>query len=315
MEPVAREPVTEARNPRSMELDTLSALEIVTLMNDEDARVAAAVRAQLPQVARAVELMAGRLRAGARVFYVGAGTSGRIGALDAAEWGPTFGVDEDLVQVILAGGPAALLEPSEAAEDDEPGGAEAVRAKVRPGDVVVGLSASGSTPFVLGALREARRLGAATVAVACNRPADVEAYADVAILPVVGPEVLTGSTRLKAGTAQKMVLNMLSTAAMVQLGKVYQNLMVDLRPANRKLVERAVRAITQATGVGEAQAREAFAACGGEVKTAIVMILAGVQPPEARRRLARSGGFVRGALATGPQDRGPSPDAGGEGQG
>ncbi|MBE3598436.1 MAG: N-acetylmuramic acid 6-phosphate etherase [Limnochordaceae bacterium] len=288
---------TEARNPKSYRLDTMSTLEIVSLMNQEDAEVVRAVGAVLPEIARAAELVADRLRAGGRVYYVGAGTSGRIGALDAAEWRPTFGVEPDTVQAVLAGGERTLRAAAEEAEDDEEAGRQAMLERVKPGDVVVGLAASGDTPFVMGALRGARERGAVTIGVACNRPAGIEPLVDVAILPVPGAEVLTGSTRLKAGTAQKMVLNMISTAAMVRLGKVYENLMVDMRPTNRKLVKRALRAIQQATGAPEEQVAQAFEAAGHEVKTAIVMLLAGVGVDEARALLHQAGGWVRQAVA------------------
>ncbi|HEY8426653.1 MAG TPA: N-acetylmuramic acid 6-phosphate etherase [Limnochordales bacterium] len=287
---------TESHNPLSRDLDRLSSFEIARLMNQEDALVATAVRDELPAIARAIDLAASTLAAGGRVVYVGAGTSGRLGMLDASEWQPTFGVDPDVVRVILAGGPQAAFSPVEDAEDDEQEGYRRVRETVRSGDLVVGLTASGRTPFVMGALRAARDVGARTVSIACNRPSPIEALADVAIAPVVGPEVLAGSTRLKAGTAQKMVLNMISTGAMVRLGKVYRNLMVDMRATNEKLRRRALRMVMAATGCSEEQALDALARAGMHVKTAIVMLLAGVGVEEARARLAAAGGFVRRAV-------------------
>ena len=287
---------TEARNPLTNRLDEVSAFEIARLMNREDSLVALAVRDELPAIARAIELAASCLAGGGRVIYVGAGTSGRIGLLDASEWQPTFGVDPDMVKVVLAGGPQAAFAPVEEAEDDEQEGYRRTRELARPGDLVVGLTASGRTPFVIGGLRAARDVGARTVSISCNRPSPVEALADVAIAPVVGPEVLAGSTRLKAGTAQKMVLNMLSTGAMVRLGKVYQNLMVDMRATNEKLRRRAVRMVQEATGCTEDEAQQALLEAGMHVKTAIVMILAGVSAQEARARLQAAGGFVRRAI-------------------
>ena len=287
---------TESHNPLSRDLDRLSSFEIARLMNQEDALVALAVRDELPAIARAIDLAAATLAAGGRVVYVGAGTSGRLGMLDASEWQPTFGVDPDVVRVILAGGPQAVHSPVEDAEDDEQEGYRRVRETVRSGDLVVGLAASGRTPFVVGALRAARDVGARTVSIACNRPSPIEALADVAIAPVVGPEVLAGSTRLKAGTAQKMVLNMISTGAMVRLGKVYRNLMVDMLATNDKLRRRALRMVRAATGCTEEQAADALSRAGMHVKTAIVMLLAGVGVEEARARLVAAGGFVRRAV-------------------
>ncbi|MFN2129273.1 MAG: N-acetylmuramic acid 6-phosphate etherase, partial [Anaerolineae bacterium] len=238
----ANVPSTEAPNPRTSDIDTLSSLEIVTLINDEDARVAGAVRAQLPEIAHAVDAIVGRLQRGGRLFYFGAGTSGRLGVLDASEMPPTFSVPRDLVQGWIAGGDSALRRSAEAAEDDAAAGAQAVRkANVTEADVVVGIAASGTTPWVLGAVTEARERGAATIGLTCNPDAPLAHAAEMAIVPVVGPEVIAGSSRMKAGTAQKMVLNMLSTATMIRLGKVYGNLMVDVRPTNDKLRRRAAR--------------------------------------------------------------------------
>ena len=294
----ANVPSTEAPNPRTSDIDTLSSLEIVTLINDEDARVAGAVRAQLPEIAHAVDAIVGRLQRGGRLFYFGAGTSGRLGVLDASEMPPTFSVPRDLVQGWIAGGDSALRRSAEAAEDDAAAGAQAVRkANVTEADVVVGIAASGTTPWVLGAVTEARERGAATIGLTCNPDAPLAHAAEMAIVPVVGPEVIAGSSRMKAGTAQKMVLNMLSTATMIRLGKVYGNLMVDVRPTNDKLRRRAARILQQAAGVDAETARAALEETGYEVKPALVMLLSGVDAGEARRRLDGAGGLVRRAIA------------------
>ncbi|MCL6500096.1 MAG: N-acetylmuramic acid 6-phosphate etherase [Firmicutes bacterium] len=288
---------TEQPNPRTADLDRLPVPEVVRLINEEDATVAEAVRQALPEVARAAELLADRLARGGRVFYVGAGTSGRIGWLDAVEWAPTFGVEPDCVQVVVAGGIGSTVEASSELEDDGELGARDLQAQgPRADDVVVGIAASGRTPYVLGALRAARDAGCATVAV-CNNPhSPMEALADVAVVVRTGPEVVAGSTRMKAGTAQKMVLNMLSTAAMVRLGKVYRNLMVDVRPLNRKLVARASRIVAQAAGVSAREAEELLERAGRNVKVAIVMARTGCGPEEAAARLRAAGGQVRVAL-------------------
>jgi len=288
--------VTEGRSPYT-ELDALSTREILEIINLEDRKVPEAVGKEIPKIERAVELIVGAFAKGGRLFYIGAGTSGRLGVLDASECPPTFGVSHDLVQGIIAGGDAALRHSSEEAEDRPEGGAQDIaRAGVGPDDVVVGIAASGRTPYVLGALAEARRRGAATVALVCNPKAEIEAYADVVIAPVVGPEVLMGSTRMKAGTAQKLVLNMLSTTAMIRSGKAYSNLMVDLQAANDKLKVRALRIIRLATGCTQQEAEEAFRATKGRAKPAIVMLLAGVGAEKAEALLEEAGGFVRRAL-------------------
>lgn len=289
--------ITEARNPRTAAIDTLSAEEIVTLINDEDARVAPAVRQEIPHIARAVEVIVERLRSGGRLFYFGAGTSGRLGVLDASEMPPTYSVPPELVQGLIAGGDVALRRAVEGAEDDVQAGAEAARqAGVGLTDAVVGIAASGTTPWVLGAIAEAQRRGAATVALTCNPDSPLARAAEVTIAPLVGPEVIAGSSRMKAGTAQKMVLNILSTATMVRLGKVYGNLMVDMQPTNAKLRRRAVGILRQAAGADAETARAALEATGYEVKPALVMLLAGVDAVEARRRLASAGGLVRRAV-------------------
>lgn len=288
---------TEAQNSESQELDTLPPLEAVRLMNRMDRDVSATVEAILPDIARAVDRIGAALRDGGRLFYIGAGTSGRLGVLDASECPPTFSTEPWQVQGIMAGGDDALRNPIEGAEDDGPAGAAAMdEREVGPQDVVVGISASGSAPYVRGALRRARERGAVTVGIANNRPAALEAESDIALLAVTGPEILSGSTRLKAGTAQKMILNMLSTLGMVQAGKVYGNLMVDVKPTNRKLRDRAVRIVCRVCGCGDAEALAALEAGGWRVKVALVMLQSSLSADDAILRLERSGGFVRRAL-------------------
>jgi N-acetylmuramic acid 6-phosphate etherase len=297
-------PITEEDNPRTAAIDTLSSLEIVRLINNEDARVAEAVRRELPQIARAVDLIVERLRRGGRLLYFGAGTSGRLGVLDASEMPPTFGVSPALVQGYIAGGDSALRRSSEGAEDDEEAGAQcARRAGIGLYDVALGIAASGSTPWVLGALRAARATGAAIVTLTCAPGSVLAKMGDISLVLVVGPEVIAGSSRMKAGTAQKMVLNMLSTATMIRLGKVYGNLMIDLHPTNAKLRRRARRILQQVAGVDAARAERALAQADGQVKTALVTLLAGVGVKEAQRRLSAAAGFVRYAI----KDR-PYPD-------
>ncbi|MFH1085845.1 MAG: N-acetylmuramic acid 6-phosphate etherase [Chloroflexota bacterium] len=288
---------TEARNPNSTNLDELDSLGIVTLMNREDAQVIEAVRSVLPMIAQAVDVIAARLAQGGRLLYFGAGTSGRLGVLDASECPPTFGTLPEQVQGFIAGGPQALTRSIEGAEDETEAGAAVARdeAHVGPLDVVVGIAASGRTPWAIGALRVARAAGAATIGLVCNPATPIHDEVDLCIAPTPGPEVLTGSTRLKAGTAQKLVLNMLSTASMVQLGKVYSNLMVDVRPTNTKLRARAVRILHDAVAVDEERARDLLEASGWEVKAALVMARAGVDVEEARRRLCAARGNVRAA--------------------
>ncbi|HEX2914322.1 MAG TPA: N-acetylmuramic acid 6-phosphate etherase [Chloroflexia bacterium] len=288
---------TEASNPASRNLDQLSALEIVRLMNKEDAGVAGAVSHELDHIAQAVDIITEHMKQGGRLIYMGAGTSGRLGVLDASECPPTFNTSPEQVIGWIAGGPDAMSNAVESAEDNvEMGRQDVINLKVTAKDAIVGLTASGRTPYVMGALVYARELGAAAIAVTCNRPAAVEEVADVTIALDTGPEVLAGSTRLKAGTAQKMVLNMLSTAVMVRLGKTYGNLMVDMRPTNAKLRRRAARIVAEATGVAEVTAAETLQNCDGETRTAIVSLLAGVSPEQARQRLEASGGFVRQAI-------------------
>lgn len=289
--------ITEQRNPKSMQLDAMSTSQILELINDEDGTVAGAVRRALSEIARATELVTESIHNGGRVFYVGAGTSGRIGSLDASEWRPTFGTDPDLVQVLIAGGSSATVDAASGFEDDAELGARDVKSRgVRRGDMVVGLAASGRTPYVIGALRAARSAGAATVGICCNPDAPMTTVVDVAIVAVVGPEVLTGSTRMKAGTAQKLILNMISTAAMVRLGKVYSNLMVDMAPANKKLLDRGRRIVAEAASIPVSEAAKVLEAAGSRVKPAIVMAVLRCDLKAAEQRLARAGGFVRKAL-------------------
>ena len=288
---------TEGVNPRSADLDRLSALEIVQLINEEDQGVALAVQKILPAVAQVADRVAEALAGGHRLFYSGAGTSGRLGVLDASECTPTYGTAPSQVQGIIAGGFEALIRSGEGVEDDrEAGGKDLLAHGVQAGDVVVAVAASGRTPYALGALEAALQVGAHTAAVTCNPGSPVGQMADVALEVLVGPEVLSGSTRMKAGTAQKMVLNMITTTAMVRLGKAYGNLMVDVQPTNAKLVERARRIVTLATGCSYEQASEALDQANKHVKTAIVMVKAGIGADEAKRLLEQHRGFIRQAL-------------------
>lgn len=271
-------------------------------MNSEDATIAAVVAGQSDAIARAVETAASAFRSGGRLFYVGAGTSGRLGVLDASECPPTFGTDPEMVQGIIAGGPPALTRSQEGAEDSpQTGAAEIDSRSVGPLDFVVGIAASGTTPFVHGAVHRARELGARTAIVACTQPPDsLLADCDIAIVTVVGPEVVTGSTRLKAGTATKLVLNTITTGAMILLGKTYGNLMVDMRATNAKLTDRAERIMIEVTGVTRDRARELLASSGGLVKTAIVMQMMNVDRAAAERMLAENGGVIRRVVPGAP---------------
>jgi N-acetylmuramic acid 6-phosphate etherase len=288
---------TEQRNPRTLDLDTLDTRAILERISAEDRTVPDAVARELPWIEKAVELVVASFREGGRLLYVGAGTSGRLGVLDASECPPTFGSDPDLVQGTIAGGYGALVRAVEGAEDREDEGVrEMNERRVGPRDTVIGLAASRRTPYVVAALAEARRLGARTAYVTCTPREEFRLEVDVAICPVVGPEVLMGSTRMKAGTAQKLVLNMITTTAFVRLGKVYENMMVDLMANSRKLVERSRRTVMTVAGVDYDGATRAIEAAGKSVKTAIVMLKLGCDRPEAEARLAKAGGFVRRAL-------------------
>src|SRR5438128_6535384 len=288
---------TEARNPASTNLDELTPLQLVQLMNREDSRVISAVASQAEAIARAIEIIAERLRAGGRLVYVGAGTSGRLGVLDATECPPTFSAPPGQVIGVIAGGPTALTQAVEGAEDRPELGEQDLQALgIGRQDVLVGIATSGRTPYVLGAMAYARKQGAYTMSLSCNPQSDLEALADLAITPVVGPEVLSGSTRLKAGTATKLVLNTLTTGAMVRLGKTYGNLMVDLRATNSKLRARTNRRVRTLTGLSVEEADSLLQQCGGESKTALVAHQAKLTPAEARARLQANGGQVRKAL-------------------
>jgi N-acetylmuramic acid 6-phosphate etherase len=291
---------TEQRNPATRDLDTLDIPGILERISAEDRLVPEAVARELPWIALAAELVVASFRAGGRLIYVGAGTSGRLGVLDASECPPTFGSDPEQVQGVMAGGFTALVRAVEGAEDREDEGVKAMdEKKVGPLDTVIGLAASRRTPFVVAALARARALGARTAYVTCTPRAEFRLPVDVAICPVVGPEALMGSTRMKAGTAQKLVLNMITTSAFVRMGKAYENMMVDLRATSEKLVERSRRTVMTVCGVDYDAAARAIEAAGGSVKTAIVMLKRGGTREEAEARLASAGGFVRAALAGG----------------
>lgn len=288
---------TEGANPRTKDLDLLSVEDMLRVMNAEDRRPAEAVGEVLPALARAVSIAAERMRTGGRLLLFGAGTSGRLGVLDASELPPTFGVAPSLVRGFIAGGDRALRDAIEGAEDDPAlGAADVAAAETVAADVVVGIAASGRTPYVLGALAEARKRGAATVAIVCNRPTPAHAAADVTIDPVVGEEVLAGSTRLKAGTAQKMVLNLLSTGVMVRLGMTYGNLMTGVSASNEKLRVRAAKLVAGIAGTSEARAAETLAKAGFDVRVACVMLRKSVEADEAKSLLARVGGSLRAVI-------------------
>lgn len=291
--------ISESQNPASLAIDLEDSLGIVSIINEQDHQVSQAITDELPNIARAVDRIVAQLQAGGRLIYIGAGTSGRMGVLDAVECMPTFGVDEDLVTAIMAGGKQAMFRAQEGAEDNADAGAmDLQNIKLTATDVVVGIAASGRTPYVVGALKYARQLGAATIAVSCNPESAISQQADVAIAPVVGPEVITGSTRMKAGTAQKLVLNMLSTASMIKLGKTYHNYMVDVKTTNDKLLARGTRMVMEITGVSQQQAEQTLVQADHSVKTALYMILAGVDKTQAEADLSAADGFLRRALQT-----------------
>jgi N-acetylmuramic acid 6-phosphate etherase len=289
--------VSEERNPRTMGIDLMATPEIVATINAEDRLVPEAVGKTLPQVAQAVDRIVTAFGMGGRLIYIGAGTSGRLGVLDASECPPTFGVPPTMVVGVIAGGLGALVSAVEGAEDSAEGGAADLRAiDLSNRDVVVGIAVSGRTPYVIGALNYAKSLGAVTVGLTCNPASVIAGLADISIAPLVGPEVVTGSTRLKSGTAQKLVLNMLSTASMIRIGKTYQNLMVDVRTSNEKLLARAVRIVMQATDCPEQVAEAALERTGNDVKLAILTILTGLDVEAARAAMTNAGGFLRRAL-------------------
>lgn len=288
---------TERRNPASAHIDSCTTLEMVTIMQQEDSKIASAIEKILPEIARAIDATSRRLENGGRLFYLGAGTSGRLGILDASECPPTYGTDPELVQGLIAGGIPAIFRAQEGAEDN-PG--LAVHDLKEHGfsakDVLVGIAASGRTPYVIGGLKYARELGALTIALACSEHAEIAALADIALTPVTGPEVVTGSTRMKAGTAQKLVLNMLSTGTMIKLGKVYGNLMVDVKASNKKLEERAIRIVMEGSGCKRTEAEKALKGADGHAKLAILMVVAGVSAGEGKALLERTAGHLAAAI-------------------
>ena len=291
--------ITENRNPKSHNIDQLPTSDILRVMNEEDAVVPLAVRQALPQIAQAVDLIVAQIRAGGRVIYAGAGTSGRLAVLDAVECVPTFGTPPELFQALIAGGTAALTKSLEGVEDQPNSGRQDLLAlNPTPHDVVIGVAASGRTPYVVGVLQAATEISAKTIAISCNSPAPILELAQIKIAVPVGPEVISGSTRLKAGTAQKLVLNMLSTASMIKLGKVYGNLMVDVQIANQKLHERAIGIVAVVAEIEESSATELIAQAGGNVKAAILMSILGISVQEAQARLEEGQGKLRHILNT-----------------
>lgn len=289
--------LTEQQNPNTMDLDKMSVSDALQVMSDEDKKVQKAVEAVIPDIEQAVHLIVKQFKKGGRLIYIGAGTSGRLGVLDASECPPTFGTPSEKVIGIIAGGRRALTDSIEASEDSKQGGADDLKeVNLTEKDVVVGIAASGRTPYVIGALEYANDVGAATVAIACNKNSEIGQVATIAIEPTPGPEILTGSTRLKSGTAQKLVLNMLSTMSMVGIGKVYKNLMVDVQQSNEKLVTRAEKIVSQATDVDRQTAKEALKKSDGSVKLAILMILLNIDKEEAVKRLDKANGHIREAL-------------------
>ncbi|QLK47703.1 N-acetylmuramic acid 6-phosphate etherase [Vibrio owensii] len=289
--------VTESRNPASAEIDTLSTIEMLQVINQEDQKVALAVQAVLPQIAQTVEAITAAFANGGRLIYMGAGTSGRLGILDASECPPTYGTHPDMVIGLIAGGHQAILKAVENAEDNAQMGQDDLKTlNLTQHDVVVGIAASGRTPYVLGGLEYAKSVGATTASIACNPECAMAEAADIAILPIVGAEVVTGSSRMKAGTAQKLVLNMLTSGAMIRSGKVFGNLMVDVEATNAKLIQRQTNIVIEATGATKEQAEKALEACERHCKTAILMILADLDAEQAKSRLAEHSGFIRAAL-------------------
>lgn len=289
---------TEQRNEGSMNIDVASVSEILKIINEEDKTVPSAVEKEIPYIEKAVDLIVNSFKSGGRLVYFGAGTSGRLGVIDAAECPPTFGTDPEIVQGYIAGGKEAMFRAQEGAEDyEENGAADVIKAGINKNDIVCGIAASRRTPYVIGAVKKAKELGAKTLYVTCNPRSEFNIKeVDVAVCPYVGPEVIMGSTRMKSGTAQKLVLNMLTTASMIRLGKVYENMMIDLQMTNKKLVERSKRIVMTVTGLSYEDAEDFLEKAGGHVKTALVMAKANVDADEARRRLNRADGFVRKAI-------------------
>ncbi|MEQ1976068.1 N-acetylmuramic acid 6-phosphate etherase [Xenorhabdus sp. SGI240] len=290
--------ITESCNPASTHIDQLSTLDMLRVINDEDKKVAIAVEKTLPQIARVVDKVAEAFRQGGRLIYSGAGTSGRLGILDASECPPTYGTKPEQVIGLIAGGHQAILQAVENAEDNRQLGTKDLQAlHVNQRDVLVGIAASGRTPYVLGAMEYAKSVGATVACISCNPNSSMVQLADIAITPVVGPEVITGSSRMKAGTAQKLILNMITTGAMIRIGKVYGNLMVDVEATNAKLIERQKNIVMAATECSREMAEHALNACGGHCKTAIVMILSGVSAEQAKALLAEHQGLIRPAIS------------------
>jgi N-acetylmuramic acid 6-phosphate etherase len=290
--------LTEQINPESRDIDALPTVEMLRVMNEQDKKVPESITPELPNIARAVDAIVAAMREGGRLFYIGAGTSGRLGVLDASECPPTFSVPANLVQGIIAGGEAALSRATEATEDDPATGERDLLDRgFTAGDVLCGIAASGRTPYVLGAIAEANRMGAVTIGISCTPDSELAAMAKIAISPLSGPEIIAGSTRMKAGTATKLVLNMLTTGSFIRLGYVYGNLMVNVQPKNSKLVDRARRIVAAAAGVSTEEAAQAFDAAGRDVKTAIVMLRSGASREEAQERLRAASGRIREALS------------------
>ncbi|MDC9590367.1 N-acetylmuramic acid 6-phosphate etherase [Xenorhabdus sp. XENO-10] len=292
--------ITESRNPSSTHIDTLSTLDMLRVINDEDKKVAIAVEKNLPQIADLVDKVAETFRQGGRLIYIGAGTSGRLGILDASECPPTYGTKPEQVIGLIAGGHQAILQAVENAEDNRQLGINDLKVlHFSQRDILIGIAASGRTPYVLGAMEYAKSVGATIACICCNPDSPMTQLADIAITPIVGPEVVTGSSRMKAGTAQKLILNMITTGAMIRTGKVYGNLMVDVEATNAKLIERQKNIVMTATECSKEIAEQALSACSGHSKTAIVMILSGVSAEEAKALLAKHQGFIRPAMSNG----------------
>ncbi|MFU0782717.1 N-acetylmuramic acid 6-phosphate etherase [Thermoanaerobacterium thermosaccharolyticum] len=289
--------ITEGRNPDTLDIDKLSTEDMLRKINDEDKKVPLAVEKEIPNIAKAVDIAAERLKKGGRLIYLGAGTSGRLGILDASECPPTYGTDPEMIQGIIAGGDTAIRKAVEGAEDNsELGKRDLIERNLSSKDVVVGIAASGRTPYVLGALQYSKEIGASTIGISCNLNCEMKKLVDVMIAPVVGPEVIMGSTRMKAGTAQKLVLNMISTGVMIKLGKVYSNLMVDVQATNEKLVHRAKRIVKLATGADDVIIEQKLSETDYNVKLTILMILTGLEKYEAQKLLNRSEGYIEKAL-------------------
>ena len=289
---------TESRNQNTLDIDKVSTIEMLQKINEEDKKVAIAVEKEIPQIANARDRTVERMQNGGRLIYIGAGTSGRLGILDASECPPTYGVSEELVQGVIAGGKEAIFRAQEGAEDSKELAVKDLKERnLNENDVVVGIAASGRTPYVIGGLEYANEIGALTVSVTCNKDSEVSKCAKISIAPVVGPEVVTGSTRLKSGTAQKLVLNMLSTGAMIKLGKVYGNLMVDVQTTNKKLVERAKKIVSEATGLNIEESTKVLNETNFDVKLAIFMVLSSLDKNEAKSKLDEAKGYIAKALS------------------